>query len=240
VTRPIPSRGGTGRWRSGRLLLAALLLWLAADGRADTDVDTYAVDGQPVLLYKIIQWWYDAPAAQAPWICGRTLTCHTRAPLRVAYTPTGRRLTLHIEAGFAELTWPKIPGERGVPARLHPIWIDPAYLEAAVTVVTSYADADAGGHTARLCLKGVTPVQARQWMSVATGLELVLAGPVRGLIGLDGRIALVDDPALIKVCPQRASGRASPGSASRAMTLTLRHRPTERVLAIFARQSTGG
>jgi hypothetical protein len=69
---------------------------------------------------------------------------------------------------------------------------------------------------------------------MAAGLELVLTGPVRGLA--DNRIALADDPALIKICPQRAS----PGATSRAMTLTLRHRPTDRVLAIFAFESAGG
>jgi hypothetical protein len=124
--------------------------------------------------------------------------------------------------------------------RLHPIWMDPAYNQAVV--VTSCADTDAGGHPDRLCLEGVTFEQARQWMRLATGLELILTGPVRGLLGVEGRVALVDAPFLIKTCPQRASGRASVGSLPRPtkLTITLRHRPTDRVLAIFACQWAGG
>jgi hypothetical protein len=234
--RPELGRSAMRGWWTGRLLLATLCIWLGAGRHADADLDTCAVDGQPVLLYKIIQWWHDAPATQAPWICGRTLACRTRAPLRVTYLPSVRRLTLHIEAGFAELVWPELGGKKGVSTRFDPVRIDPAYLDRGVVIFGT--DAETDGDPARLCLEGVRPQQAKQWIRMAAGLELLLAGPVRGLA--DSRIALVDSPALDKACPQRASGRASPGSTSRAMTLTLRHRPTDRVLAIFASESAGG
>jgi hypothetical protein len=223
------------RWRwTGRLLLTTLCIWLGAGGHAVADIDTYTVDGQPVLLYKIIQWWYDAPVTQAPWICGRALSCRTRTPLRVTYLPSARRLTLHIEAGFAELVWPELPGRRGVSTHLALVRFDRAYLDQSVAI--SSADAGAEGDSVRLWLVGVRPKQAKQWIRTAAGLELVLTGPVHGLVDADGRVALVDTPFLIKACPQRAPAESTP----QTVTLTLRHRPTQGVVAVFALRPASG
>jgi hypothetical protein len=203
---------------------------LTATGRAQADLETYTIDGQPVLLYKIIQWWYDAPDAQGPWICGRSLACRTRAPLEISYAADNGRISLGLEAGFAELVWPKIAGSGGSAASFHPLWMDPAYVVAAKVTVCS----GLGDGSARLSVGGVTPKQVRLWMQLAAGLELILAGPVCGL--MDDRVALVGTPQLIKACPQSSFSKA----ASKAMTLTLRHRPTDRVLVVFALHPTGG
>jgi hypothetical protein len=210
--------------------LALLICCLAVGGRTFADIDTYTIDGQPVLLYKIIQWWYEAPDAQAPWICGRTLACRTRSPVEISFMPDNRRINLRFETDFADLIWPEIAGGGNVRLDLYPIYTDPAYLNGSAHA----SGADIGNRPARFSVVGVTPEQAQQWIRSADGLELVLSGLVRGLA--DDRVALADGPALIKSCPQ---GTAS-GSAPRAMTLTLRHRPTDRVLAIFSFRPVGG
>jgi hypothetical protein len=206
-----------------------LILCLAVAGPAFADIDTYTIDGQPVLLYKIIQWWYDAPDIQAPWICGRTLTCRTRAPIEVTYSSGNGRLRLDIEAEFAELVWPKIAGSGKVRLHLYPIRTDPAYLNDSARASCS----DIGNRPAGLSMEAVTQEQAQRWMRSAADLELVLSGPVLGL--MDDRVALVDDAALYKTCPPTA---LSP-SGSRTMTLTLRHRPTRQVLVVFSLQPPG-
>ena len=228
---PLSSNRCPSVWRwIGIAPLVLLICGLAIGGRAFADIDTYTIDGQPVLLYKIIQWWYEAPEAQAPWICARTLACRTRHPVEISFSPDDRRISLRFETEFADLIWPEIGGSDKSRLYLYPIWTDPVFLNGG----THASGTDLGNRSFRLSLVGVTPDQAQQWMRLADGLELVLSGPVCGLA--DDRVALADGPALLKTCPQGAA----PGSAPRAMTLTLRHRPTGRILAIFSLQPVGG
>jgi hypothetical protein len=204
--------------------MVLLICCLTAGERAFADIDTYTIDGQPVLLYKIIQWWYEAPDTQTPWICGHTLACHTRQPVEISFTRDNHCISLRFETEFADLIWPEIGGSGKVRLDLHPIWTDPAYFNANAHALC----ADRGNHPARLFIEEVNPEQAQQWMRSANDLELMLSGPVRGLA--DDRVALADSPALLKICPHEVTA----GSAPPTMTLTLRHRTTQRVLAIFS------
>ena len=71
-----------------RSILLPLILSMSvglAGGVSGATSFAYTIDEQPVLLYKIIQWWYDAPASEAPWVCGRTLACRTVAAIEVTY-----------------------------------------------------------------------------------------------------------------------------------------------------------
>ncbi|MEJ2642106.1 MAG: hypothetical protein P8010_21295 [Desulfosarcinaceae bacterium] len=171
LTREPPGRR---RWiRIAPLVL--LICCLAAGGRAFADIDTYTIDGQPVLLYKIIQWWYEAPDAQAPWICGRTLACRSRYPVEISFIRDNRHLSLRFETEFADLIWPEIGGSGKVRMDLCPVWSDPAYLNGSAHASCAHL----GNGPAQLSIEEVTPEQAQQWMRSADGLELVLSGPVR-------------------------------------------------------------
>jgi hypothetical protein len=207
----------------------SLILCLAVAGPAFADIDTYTIDGQPVLLYKIIQWWYDAPGAQAPWICGRMLACRTQHPLDVTFIPDKSRLNICFETEFAELVWPEIAGSGKVRMDLYPTWTDSAYLNDSAPASCPAVD----NRSAGLSMETVSPEQAQRWMRSAADLEMIFSGFVLGLA--EDRVALVDDTVLIKTCPPTAVSR----SGSRAMTLTLRHRSTKQVLVVFSLQPTG-
>jgi hypothetical protein len=206
-----------------------LILCLAVAGPAFADIDTYTIDGQPVLLYKIIHWWYDAPDAQAPWICGRTLACRTRHPLDITFIPDKSRLIICFETDFAELVWPEIAGSGRVRMALYPTWTDSAYLNDSAPASCP----DVANRSAGLSMETVSPEQAQRWMRSAADLEMIFSGPVLGLA--EDRVALVDDAALFKACPPTTVSR----SGSRAMTLTFRHRFTKQVLVVFSLQPAG-
>lgn len=213
--------------RRGTLsLLLLLLLSIAGTVPSHAASFAYTIDDQPVLLYKIIQWWYDAPTSEIPWACGRALSCRTTDPIQITYTLNDRRLTLRFGAGFAELVSAGAP-EAGIPAMaLRATWLDTNYFHA----VTARLYPDPANALGRLSVEGVAPELADRLAAMANRLEVVLSGPVCGLV--DGRIALSHGQGLLKGCP----ASASPATASRPVTLTLRNRYTNTVLAIFAIQ----
>lgn len=222
----IDNRAG---WLGILTLLLLLLFSIASVVPSPAANFAYTIDEQPVLLYKIIQWWYDAPAADAPWACGRTLTCRTADPIQITYAQNDRRLSLQFEAGFAELVSAGTP-EAGSPSMdLRATWLDPNYFGD----VTAKLCPDPGCPLGRLCIEGVASDQAPRLAAMGNHIEVVLAGTVCGLV--DGRIALTHGQGLLKVCP----ASASPATPSRPVTLALRNRDADAVLAIFAIQPAG-
>lgn len=218
------------------LLLLLLLFSIAGAGPSRAANFAYTIDDQPVLLYKIIQWWYDAQAADAPWVCGRTLACHTTDPIQITYVQSDRRLSLRFEAGFAELVSAGAP-EAGVPSMdLRATGLDPNYFGD----VTAKLCPDPACALGRICVEGVAPDQADRLAAMGDRLEVVLAGTVCGLV--DGRIALAHGQGLLKVCPASASAATAyqAATASQPVTLALRNRHADAVLAIFVFQPAGG
>lgn len=203
--------------------LVTLLALVCFPGAGAAGIDTCAIDGQPVLLYKIIQWWYDAPASEAPWACGRTLACRTRDPIQITYAQNDRRLTLRFEAAFAELVSAGAPQTGKPSVDLRATGLDPNYFG----IITAKLLQDPVNALGRLCFEGVATDQADRLAAMANRLEVVLSGPVCGLV--DGRIALTHGQGLLKVCP----ASASPATESPSVTLILRDRHTAAVLAIF-------
>lgn len=223
---------GRGR-RGGRIGSLALLLLLLFSTAGVVPCRAanfaYSIDGQPVLLYKIIQWWYDAPATEVPWICGRTLACRTMDPIQITFSQADRRLTFRFEAGFAELVSAGAPTTGSLLAGAAIVWLNSDYFDAATTEICPRSANTPG----RFCLEAVTRDRADGVVAMAAGLEVVLSGPIRGL--LDGRIALGDTEGPLKACPPNGA----PATASQPVTLTLRQRASDTVLAIFALQPAG-
>lgn len=213
----------SGGWhRRGRTRLYLLLIILSVGGApCGADINTCTIDGQPVLLYKITQWWYDAPTADSPWICGRTLACRTREAIDIRYAPEGRRLTLRFDKAFAELV---SAGPAGT--ALNTSWVNPDYFDA----VTAHLCPVPANPLGRLCIDAVRPGQASRLTAMADHLEVILSGPVRGLAG--DRIALFHGQGLLKTCPTNTSASKD----LQPVTLTLRQRHIDTVLAIFLLQ----
>ena len=217
----------SGRLTCARRRLICLSLLISFAGGAHCAAETYAIDNQPVLLYKIIQWWYDEPGTGAAWFCGRTLACRSREPIRAVYEPGSRRLTLLVEEGFDDLValgaWDGSGGLRAA-------WLNSAWFDidlASAMIYTRRSD-----HRWRLVFQGVSVAAAEKAVAMAPeGLCLRLEGPIRGL--QDGRIALHDAAHLIQRCP--ANSRAH----RKSVTVTLSNARTREVLAVFSTQVAG-
>lgn len=87
---------------TNRLIALIVVLVTAAviPGHADEE---YYINGNPVLLYKTINWWYDCRPEDSNQLCGRVIQCKNNGNVRIEYNDVEMKLKLTVEKGFADL-----------------------------------------------------------------------------------------------------------------------------------------
>ena len=206
------------------ILLALAWGWIpqgaAAAQAADQDAwtaETYVVDDHPLLLYKLINWWYHCLPHEAHQPCGRSLTCRNRE-IHTTWNAHLKQLSITTAKEFAAMTAVLPPLPKGQESsRISAVQMDTGILGKA----QAWALFDRSGRFSALRLKPLDKDRAGKLM--AEKMVLVLSGPIRGLES--GRIALYRSGDRIRTCPDTGDGTP--------VRLLLVHKQTRTVLAGF-------
>lgn len=65
--------------------------------------DSYYLEDQRVLLYKIINWSYDAPTDELQKLCGDAVLCQSEGSVQLHYHDDQKNITIHPPDGFGTL-----------------------------------------------------------------------------------------------------------------------------------------
>lgn len=172
------------RHRPGWLVawIAVAVLTLTGPGIC---AETYAIDNQRVLIYKIIAWWYDCLPEEAQALCGREIFWQSSRQVRVTYDATKGRLQLQLGDGLAD--------RLSLPSPLKPILLNPLYFN--LKTQPALVDPAAGSFV----FSGVDKKNAERFRGIEERIAVDPAGEITGLE--DGRIALWPSTQRIKFCP---------------------------------------
>lgn len=187
--------------------------------------ETYFIDHQRVLLYKIINAWYDSPPEESERLCGLPIQYHNQGNVRVEYNGLEEQaLHLQINEDPADLLSVLKPCQRCFgPAFFQCTWLNKKYFGKGEAVVLSNDPKTISVFRFHL----VGEKQARHLQRIEKDIALVIEGVVRGL--LNGKIALHRSGTLIRECP----GGSSPGEENTSIVLKIVNFRTKEVMARY-------
>lgn len=154
--------------------------------------EDYYIDNQRVLLYKIINWWYDCTPEESVLLCRHPVRYENRENARMIYDGAENTLKLKVKGGFADLLSLVRPCEQcaGSP-HFRCTWINRDYFgngrPAIVSDITEFIFYD------------FRKQQVQKIQGIEKDILFVLEGMVGGL--LNGKIALHPAGDLSRKCP---------------------------------------
>lgn len=181
------------------------------------------VDNNYVLLYKIINWWYDCLPADDTLPCGDFITCQTIGKLIVYYNKEDKTLTLENTGDFAGLLsvlrqCSDCPG----PSHFECTWLNGKYFNTIPTEAVPH-----NTNIKVVQIAAISQKQADRIRSMADDMVFVVEGRVGGLLLGDGKIALHGSGKFLKPCPKAVSGENT------TITLLIKNSKTEETIARY-------
>ncbi len=147
--------------------------------------EDYYIDNSRVLLYKLINWWYDCTPEETHLLCGRPVKYQNRENAHVEYHEAENTLKLKVKGGFADLLSILKPCEKCFgPSYLRCTWMNrdyfgngrPAIVSRELSTITEFIFYD------------FRKQQAQKIQGIEKDILFVLEGMIGGL--LNGKIAL--------------------------------------------------
>ncbi len=182
-----------------RFLYIALII-LCINSYADNTAfcsETYFIDGRRVLLYKIINWWYDCLPEESSLLCRRPIKCKNRGNALIEYNEADRVLNLNIKDGFAELlSISRQSNNYDGPTHLQCKGLNRKYfgLDVRAVVPKDFRT------TNSLIFHNVNEKEAQKFFHFKNDIVFVLEGVIFGL--LNGKIALHPSGNFLINCPK--------------------------------------
>ena len=187
--------------------------------------ETYYLENNRVLLYKIINWWYDCLPEESTQLCGSLVKCQSKGDTQVEYNETEMVLKLQIRGGFGRLLSIFKQCEKCYgPSYLKCIWFNKKYFGSGEAVIVT-TDLPTVGD---FIFNNIDNIHSRRIKSIEEDIVFELEGKVGGL--LNGRIALHHAGNFIRTCP-KVSQRNDEFSST---TLKIINSYTEEVLAKYS------
>ena len=91
--------------------------------------EKYYIDNEPVLLYKIINWWHDCISNNCSRFCDRRVKYVNNGTVHIKYNRSNSVLTLKFTEPFADLLIPLKQNDRDFgPSRFKCTWLNKLYL----------------------------------------------------------------------------------------------------------------
>ena len=148
--------------------------------------EKYYIDQQPVLLYKIINWWNNCLPDDCDLFCGKTIFCTDQGNVNIEKETPGSDLILRVNGEFAEMLAPFRQSEASFgPNRWHCKWLNEKYFGDGIA--EDYKDTSTnGGREFRF--RSVSNKHAVLLQEVEKDIGVVLNGVIGGLI--NSKIAL--------------------------------------------------
>lgn len=182
--------------------------------------EKYYINNTPVLLYKIINWWYYCLPEESHQFCGSIVRCQTRGDIQIKYDSVKMTLRIDARKNFADLlsVFKECRPCRG-PSYLKPTWLNEDYFGSGKF------SAATGGRPAvnSFLFDHIDRPHAQKIQGVADTVGLELEGVICGL--MNGRIALHHAGKLLKPC------HMGPENENFPITLKIVNFQTEEILA---------
>ncbi len=158
------------------------------------------IDGHRVLLYKVINFWYDCLPEESQQFCGARLQCSSVGETQVRYLVKESVLEIHIPKGFGRLVSVlKSGNKKAGPGN--------GFLTAAMVKKDVFGKGQAADLTfdldavGRFRIFNVDDRHYRKVKSVAEDIGIQVDGVIGGL--LNGKIALYTGREAMKPCPRK-------------------------------------
>jgi len=187
--------------------------------------ENYYIDNNRVLLYKIINWWYDCLPEETDRLCGSRLKYENRGNAKAEFNNAERTLKLNVKGGFTDLIsifkqCKTCPG----PSCLKCVWLNEKYFKnsEAMNIYKNFAGPSI------FVFKNITKKQARQIKNMEKNLIFVLEGTISGLI--NNKIALHRAGNFLKPCPDHSQIK----NENPPIFLTIINTATNEILAKYS------
>jgi len=151
--------------------------------------ETYYIDGNRVLLYKIINWWYDCLPEKSNLLCGNSIKYQNQGESQVEFNETESRLKFQIYKGFAKLL------SIG-PSYLKCTWLNKKYFGNGKAAIVS----NTWPSISPFIINNINKRYGRQIQDIQKDIMFELDGVIEGL--QNGKIALDQEGNFLKTCPK--------------------------------------
>jgi hypothetical protein len=185
---------------------------------------TFYIDNNSVLLYKVINWWYDCLPEESDQLCGRLLKYQIMDHAKVEYNEAEMILKLGIKGGFTDqlIIFKQCEGCIG-PSYLKCTRLNKKYFGNGVAINISKDFST----ESTLRIKNVDKKHGQLIMSLEHDIVFESEGAIGGL--LNGKIALHQAGTFLRNCPEVSDDR----SKNFPITFKIINSHTKEVLAEY-------
>lgn len=210
-----------------KCLLAAAATWVCFSATPDIAAcsENYYINNSRVLLYKIINWWYDSLPEDSQRLCGELIRCRSERNVQIEYDTDGMKIRFYTKESFADLLSVFKPCEPcWGPSFLQLTWLNKKYFGHGRYLPST----DRDSHLNSFIFGEIEGIHAEKIQSIVDAIGLELEGAICGL--MNGKISLHHSGELLKTCP--ADGKRQDEDSP--ITLKIVNFQTEEVLAKFS------
>jgi len=168
-----------------RILLTIVLAFVLLTPVTGMAIERYYIDQQPVLLYKIINWWYNCLPDDCDLFCGKTIFCANQGNVNIENNKQGSDLILRVNGKFGEMLSPFRQSEAFFgPNRLQCKWLNEKYFGDGVAEDSK----DTVNGVSKFHYRSVSDRHVELLKEVEKDMGVILTGVIGGFI--NGKIAL--------------------------------------------------
>lgn len=192
------------------LSLAIIILYIHLGGTIafcseiysiDNLSEKYYIDDQNVILYKVINWWYDCHSEDNLLLCGKIIRCNNLGNAYIIYNQSKFVVNISIQKGFAgQLSIFKNRHGYLGPSYLYCIWQNKKYLGTGKAASVSNIN--------QFTFFQIDIIHAQILKKIEKKLLFILEGNILGLSS-EGKIALHNTGILLKSCPDGTDKKGS-------------------------------
>ena len=165
--------------------------------------ELYLLEGDQVLLYKIINWWYFKPTEDSAQLCGDLLEYKNIGNAKISFLQNDSIMKISIEGGFAPLLSVADGCENCPPASTEAMWTNDAYFSNSIA--TLHIEELAHTNNYSIFIENINKNRLKVLEKEQKQLAFILTGTVQGL--QNGKIALHPAGDFLGKCKESNEGR---------------------------------
>lgn len=157
--------------------------------------EKYYINSNRVLLYKIINWWYDSLPEESQQLCGSLIRCQTKGNIQIEYDTIKMKLKFNTKESFADLLSVFKQCEQcWGPSYLKLTWLNKEYFGDGKFITPTDKPPTLNSYV----FDHIERTNVKRIMGILDVLGLELEGVINGL--KNGKIALHHSGKLLKTC----------------------------------------
>ena len=204
------------------LAFAVVLAYVSAMPNDAACSEKYYINNKQVLLYKIINWWYDSLPEESHQLCGSIVKCQTKGNIQIEYDAIEMKLGITAKESFADLlSIFKQCEQCWGPSYLKLTWLNKDYFGDGKFI----ASTDKRSTSNSYIFAHIDQKYAQKIQSIEDVIGIELEGAIHGL--MNGKIALHPAGKLLKTCQTDSEHQ----DENFPITLKIVNSQTEEILA---------